>query len=221
MKKQTDKTKYIKVGSKVYIHKLKKTGFVQSIKINKNVTIAYVEMLVDGEKVVKAFSLDKIDLYRERYNKEYNNKTTKKPLRIKVKYFDKDIEKIKKIDKGDWIDLRASETVEMKQFDFKIIPLGIGMKLPQGYEANVVPRSSTYKNFGIIQANHYGVIDNSYSGNDDQWGFPAIALRDTKIKKGDRICQFRINKEMDEVEFEFVDNLDEVSRGGFGSTGTK
>lgn len=140
---------------------------------------------------------------------------------IKVKYFDQDIEKINKIAIGDWIDLRAAKTFELKQFDFALIPLGVGMKLPEGYEANVVPRSSTFKNFGILQTNSYGVIDESYCGNEDQWFFPALAMRDTIIQKGDRICQFRINKKMETVEILEVEELDEVSRGGIGSTGTK
>lgn len=138
---------------------------------------------------------------------------------IKVKYFDKEIEKIEKIAIGDWIDLRAAATVELSQFEYKLIPLGVGMKLPAGYEANVVPRSSTFKNFGVLQTNSYAVIDESYSGNDDQWFFPALAMRDTVIQKGDRICQFRINKKMEQVEIIEVEELDEVSRGGLGSTG--
>lgn len=142
-------------------------------------------------------------------------------LKLQVKYFDKEIEKLSKLSQGDWLDLRASETVELEQFEFKIIPLGVGMILPEGYEANIVPRSSTFKNFGILQTNSYGVIDNSYSGENDQWGFPALAMRDTVIQKGERICQFRINKRMDNVEIEFVDKLNDESRGGFGSTGTK
>jgi len=140
---------------------------------------------------------------------------------IKVKYFDKDIEKISKIAIGDWIDLRAAATIELKQFDFQLIPLGVGMKLPEGYEANVVPRSSTFKNFGILQTNSYAVIDESYSGNEDQWFFPALAMRDTVIQKGDRICQFRINKKMETVEILEVEHLDEKNRGGFGSSGIK
>ncbi|MOA52407.1 putative deoxyuridine 5'-triphosphate nucleotidohydrolase YncF [compost metagenome] len=95
------------------------------------------------------------------------------------------------------------------------------MKLPDGYEANVVPRSSTFKTWGILQTNSYGVIDNSYSGNDDQWKFPAYATRDTVIEKNDRICQFRIQKTMEQVLLEEVDALDDVSRGGWGSTGSK
>ncbi len=140
---------------------------------------------------------------------------------LKVKYFDKDIDVIKKIDKGDWIDLRAAEKVKMKKGEFKLIPLGVGMILPKGYEAHVVPRSSTYKNFGIIQTNHFGIIDESYCGNDDQWMFPAYALKDTVINKNERICQFRIIKKQPEIEFVTVDTLNTVSRGGIGSTGTK
>ena len=142
-------------------------------------------------------------------------------MKIKIKYFDQEIDKIKKLEVGDWIDLRAAKTVELKKDEFALIPLGVGMKLPEGYEANVVPRSSTFKNFGIIQTNHFGVIDESYGGDQDQWFFSAYALRDTTIQKNDRICQFRINKKMPEIEFEEVDYLDEVSRGGHGSTGTK
>ena len=114
-------------------------------------------------------------------------------LEVKVKYFT-DIEKIKKIEKGDWIDLRAAEDVELKAGEFKLINLGVGMILPDGYEAHIVPRSSTFLKFGVIQANHCGIIDNSYSGDNDQWKFPAIALRNTKIHKNDRICQFRLMK---------------------------
>lgn len=142
-------------------------------------------------------------------------------LNIKIKYHNKNIEKIEKIEKGDWIDLRAAETVTLEAGDFKIISLGVSMKLPDGYEAYVVPRSSTYKKWGIIQTNSMGIIDNSYSGDNDIWGMPVVALQDTTINEGDRICQFRIMKKMDEVEFEEVEKLDGSDRGGFGSTGTK
>ena len=139
---------------------------------------------------------------------------------IKIKYFDNEINKIEKISKGDLIDLRAAETVEMKKGEFRLIKLGVGMKLPDGYKANVYPRSSTYKNFGIILANSVGQIDNSYSGDNDEWRFPAIALRDTVIHKNDRICQFEIQKIQPEIEFVEVEHLDAESRGGIGSTGT-
>lgn len=138
---------------------------------------------------------------------------------IKIKYHNLNIDKIEKISKGDWIDLRSAETVELKSGEFKLISLGVSMKLPEGYEAHIVPRSSTFKNFGVIQTNHCGIIDNSYSGTNDVWMFPAYALRDTLISEGDRICQFRIVEKMPNVCFEEVDTLDNTNRGGFGSTG--
>lgn len=138
---------------------------------------------------------------------------------ISIKYFDNEIDKIQKIDKGDWIDLRAAETLELKAGEFKLIKLGVGMILPDGYEAHIVPRSSTFKNYGIIQTNHMGVIDNSYSGDNDQWMFPAYALRDTVINKNDRICQFRIVEQQPTVTFCEVDRLNDTDRNGFGSTG--
>lgn len=140
---------------------------------------------------------------------------------IFIKYFDPELIRIEKIENGDWIDLRAAETVELKSGEFKLIPLGIAMQLPEGYEANVVPRSSTFKNYGVIQTNSYAVIDNSYCGDNDQWFFPAFALRDTFIKKNDRICQFRITKKQPDIEFEETDHLGNPDRGGHGSTGVQ
>ncbi|MBQ1993639.1 MAG: dUTP diphosphatase [Lachnospiraceae bacterium] len=139
---------------------------------------------------------------------------------IKIKYFTDQIDKLEYIDgKSDWIDLRASEEVELKQGDFKLIPLGVAMELPKGYEAHVVPRSSTYKNFGVIQANHCGVIDGSYCGDNDMWRMPVIAMRDTVIHVNDRICQFRIVKNQPQIRFDIVEKLEGEDRGGFGSTG--
>ena len=139
---------------------------------------------------------------------------------IKIKYFTNEIDKVNKIAQGDLIDLRAAETVEMKAGDFKLIPLGVAMELPKGYKANVYPRSSTYKNFGIILANSVGQIDESYCGDSDQWMFPAIALRDTIINVNDRICQFEIQKKQPDIEFIEVEVLGNENRGGIGSTGT-
>lgn len=140
---------------------------------------------------------------------------------IKIKYL-KDhegVDEIKKIAVGDWIDLHVAEDVDMKQFDFAYLPLGVAMELPEGYEAIVVPRSSTPKKYGIMCANSFGVIDNSYNGDNDEWGFPAFAIRDTHIEKGTRICQFRIQRNQPEINFEKVDHLGNEDRGGFGSTG--
>lgn len=139
---------------------------------------------------------------------------------IKVKYFT-DVEQLEKITTGDWVDLRAGETVELKKGDFKLIPLGIGMILPDGYEAHILPRSSTIIKFGVMCANSMGIIDNSYSGDDDQWHFPAYAIRDTIIHKGDRIAQFRIMENQPKFEFLNTNKLNDKSRGGFGSTGHK
>ena len=140
--------------------------------------------------------------------------------KIKIKYFTDKIEKLAYIDgKSDWIDLRAAEDVDLKKGEFKLIPLGVGMELPKGYEAHVVPRSSTFKNFGIIQPNHQGVIDGSYCGDNDQWFMPAYALRDTHISCNDRICQFRIMENQPEICFEEVSSLEGADRGGFGSAG--
>lgn len=138
---------------------------------------------------------------------------------IKIKYFDKEIDKVEKFVQGDLIDLRSAETIELKKGEFHLIPLGVGMKLPDGYKANIYPRSSTFKNFGIIMSNSVGQVDNSYSGDTDQWHFPAIALRDTVIHKNDRICQFEIQKIQPDIEFEEVEHLDDTDRGGIGSTG--
>lgn len=139
---------------------------------------------------------------------------------IKIKYFTEDIDKLQYIDgKSDWIDLRAAETVEMKRGEFKLIPLGVAMALPKGYEAHIVPRSSTFKNFGIIQTNHMGVVDESYCGPNDQWFFAALAARDTIVHINDRICQFRIIEHQPKIEF-VIDSLENnTDRGGHGSTG--
>lgn len=140
---------------------------------------------------------------------------------IHVKYFVKGIDPLEKISVGDWIDLRAGETVELKKGDYYNIRLGVGMILPEGYEALVLPRSSTPYKHGIMVANSMGVIDNSYCGDADEWRFPAIAIRDTVIHKGDRIAQFRIVENQPRLSFKTVSNLRPNSRGGLGSTGEK
>lgn len=145
----------------------------------------------------------------------------KKPkvLEVMVKYHDKELGKIEKFPVGDWIDLRSAERVDLDAGQFRIISLGVSMKLPEGYEAHVVPRSSTFKKWGILQTNGIGIIDESYCGEGDVWKFPALAMRPTTIFKGDRICQFRIVKKMPEVTFKEVEHMEDENRGGFGSTG--
>ena len=141
---------------------------------------------------------------------------------IKIKYLNDDIIRLEYIDgKSDWIDLRAAEEVELKAGEFKLIHLGVAMKLPEGYEAHIVPRSSTFKKWGIIQTNHCGIVDNSYCGPNDWWRMPVFALRDTKIEVNDRICQFRIQKNQPTLVFNEVEEMEANNRGGFGSTGTK
>lgn len=150
-------------------------------------------------------------------------------MNIKIKYFNNVVKRLEKIECGNWIDLRAAENVVMKVGEFRLIPLGIAMELPRGYEAHIVPRSSTFKNFGIIQTNHMGIMDGpdrktgagGYCGDNDQWFMAAYALRDTEIHLNDRICQFRIMEQQPEITFEEVDSLEGADRGGLGSTGIK
>ncbi|MCD8333394.1 MAG: dUTP diphosphatase [Clostridiales bacterium] len=139
---------------------------------------------------------------------------------IRIRYFSDKIKRLEYIDgKSDWIDLRASETVELKAGEFRLIPLGIAMELPKGYEAHLVPRSSTFKNYGILQTNSCGIIDCSYCGDEDMWRMPVYATRDTVIRENDRICQFRIVENQPTIVFDEVESLNNASRGGFGSTG--
>ena len=142
--------------------------------------------------------------------------------KILIKYFSEEIEKLTYIEgKSDWIDLRVSEEVELKKGDFKLIPLGVAMKLPDGYEAHLVPRSSTFKNFGLIQTNSMGVIDGSYCGDNDMLRMPVLATRDVVLHVNDRICQFRIVQNQPQIVFEQTEHLSDQDRGGFGSTGIK
>lgn len=139
---------------------------------------------------------------------------------IRIKYFTDKIDRLDYIGgKSDWIDLRCAKEVQMKAGEFCLIPLGVAMQLPEGFEAHVVPRSSTFKNFGIIQTNHTGIIDESYCGDNDQWFMPAYALRDTEIHVNDRICQFRIVEHQPQLAFEETEELGNRDRGGLGSTG--
>lgn len=139
---------------------------------------------------------------------------------IRIKYFTDKIDKLTYVDgKSDWIDLRASEDVELKAGEFKLIPLGVAMELPKGYEAHLVPRSSTFKNYGILQTNSCGIIDCSYCGDEDMWRMPVYAARDTVIHQNDRICQFRIVENQPKITFDEVESLGNADRGGFGSTG--
>ena len=139
---------------------------------------------------------------------------------IKIRYFSDEIERLRCIDgKSDWIDLRCAERTELKAGEFRLIPLGVAMELPEGYEAHVVPRSSTFKTWGLLQANSMGLVDRSYCGDNDQWRLPVYATRDTVIEVNDRICQFRIMENQPKLEFLECEHLSGPDRGGFGSTG--
>ena len=140
-------------------------------------------------------------------------------LTIKIKYL-RDIQKIEKFNVGDWIDLRCAEDVPMKAGEFRMIPLGVAMELPHGFEALVAPRSSTFKKYGVLLANSLGIIDESYKGDHDEWNFLAHAVRDTVIRKNERICQFRIIEHQPLVHLMEVDYLCNADRGGIGSTGS-
>lgn len=171
--------------------------------------------IIPKYQIAEDFTADKkINEVHKRNNKGERN------MDIKIKYFTDKIEKLRYIDrKSDWIDLRAAEDVTLKAGEYKLIPLGVAMQLPKGYEAHILPRSSTFKNFGVIQTNHMGLIDETYCGNGDQWHFPAYALRDTEIHINDRICQFRVMKHQPQIEFEEVEQLSGENRGGIGSSG--
>ena len=142
-------------------------------------------------------------------------------LNVDIIYHNPNIPKLEKIDKGDWIDLRASAGGSFRAGDFALIDLGVSMRLPDGYEAHIAPRSSTFKNYGIIQTNSIGIVDNSYSGTNDVWKMPCFFTRDVVIEPNDRICQFRIVKKMESVSFTEVTELNSTDRGGFGSSGRK
>ena len=140
-------------------------------------------------------------------------------MKIKIKYFSDEVKRLEKITKGDWIDLRSAEKVILKAGESAKVALGIAMELPKGYEAFVVPRGSSFKNYGTIQVNHMGVVDEVYCGDNDQWFCPLYAIRDTVIEVNDRICQFRIIEHQPDLEFEEVKVLGNKDRGGYGTTG--
>lgn len=141
-------------------------------------------------------------------------------ITLKVKYFHRLLKPLEYIGgKSDWVDLRCAETMTLEAGKFYMIPLGVAIKLPSDFEAHVVPRSSTFKNYGLIQTNSMGIIDNTYCGDNDQWMLPVYATRDTVIHFNDRIAQFRIVENQPRLEFKIVERLEEENRGGFGSTG--
>jgi dUTP pyrophosphatase len=232
--------RYYRIGEVVFIKQFKTRGTVSGLDIRPDDSVykATVKFVQDGQEVTKVFDLWEIDKVRGlkqnrrvRRSARLERVRTRKPLTIRVKYFDdktyfgedengNKLNGIQRIEKGDWIDLRSAATVQYKAGEFIKLPLGVAMELPKGYEAHVVPRSSSFKNFGTIQVNGFGVIDESYKGDNDQWFIPLYALRDGEIKQGDRVCQFRIVRKMPRnVGFRAVEYLGNEDRGGHGSTG--
>lgn len=140
---------------------------------------------------------------------------------IKIKYHVGGLEPVSQAHDFEWIDLRSAEDVVLMKGDFKYINLGVSMKLPDGYEAIMAPRSSTFKKYGILMTNGIGIIDNKYCGTNDIWKMAAYATRDTVIRKNDRICQFRVQKCQPYIIFSQVDQMEDPDRGGLGSTGVK
>ena len=158
------------------------------------------------------------------------NKYKAAVLQVKVKYFSDDIPRLTINPKGDLIDLYAAEDVVINEMDEAMIPLGVAMELPEGFRASLLPRSSTFKKWGIIVTNSVGMIDHSYCGDTDEWKLAVFCLkaRDfvnskccTIIHKGDKIAQFEIVPIMPEIELQEVDHLGNEDRGGFGTTGSK
>jgi dUTP pyrophosphatase len=232
--------RYYRIGEVVFIKQFKTRGTVTGLDIRPDDSVykATIKFVQDGQEVTKVFDLWEIDKVRGlkqnrrvRRSARLGRVRNRKTLTIPVKYFDNKtyfgedekgnkLNGIQFIEQGDWIDLRSAVTVQYKAGDFFKLPLGIAMQLPKGYEAHVVPRSSTFENYGVIQVNSKGIIDNIYCGDNDEWKLPLFALRDGEIKQGDRICQFRIVRKMPRnVKFNTVESLGNPDRGGFGSTG--
>lgn len=197
------------------------------IKINniESSNIGYVFRVIpvfedydQGTKFISDFIDNNPELYSPDIEMHYIERETPS---IKVRYHKElcpELIEMDKNPKGDFIDLRSAENVKMTQGEYKNISLGISVQLPKGYHAEIVPRSSTYRNFGIIMSGSIGIIDESYCGDNDIWHFTAIALKDTEINVNDRICQFRIVRNRD-INIEIVDKLYNEDRGGIGSTG--
>lgn len=205
--------------------------------LSRRMDITYVDIYIDGKIYTRM--AEQTDLFE--LLKMLNREGNLQDVKLSVKYSEVDIitkHQIEQLAKqtipislkdgtplpfqakgGDWIDLCTKEDVILKQGEFQLIDLGVAMKLPKGYEALVVPRSSTFMKYSIIQTNGIGIIDETYCGNHDVWKFPALALRDTVIKAGTRIAQFRIIKHQPDIRFYELENLPDKNRGGFGSTG--
>lgn len=189
--------------------------FQTDVVSGRNIPVAHTE----GGQSMSILTTGDIDEFKEKIMKE-NNIEDQSGLEIIVQYRSEDTPRLKVIKKGNWIDMYADEDVTIPKGSLKLVNLGVAMKLPEGYEGHLAPRSSTLKNFKVLQANSVGVVDSTYCGPNDWWRFPAFAVEDTTIKRGERICQFRIMEIQPNIRFTEGKMVDE-DRGGFGSTGTK
>ena len=218
------KKRYYKVDETVYIKSEKTFGKILELHIvpERDIYKALVEVereTASSSKIVSTRLLDLWEIDKDKRELFKQIKTKNQPLLIPIKYFDEEVEEIHEIEVGDWIDLRSRATFHYDELTDVLIPLNVAMQLPEGYEAHLLPRSSTFKKYGIIQTNSMGVIDNSYAGDDDEWLMPAFALKKGTIKKNERVAQFRIVKKMPYTNFRKQESLGNANRGGFGSTG--
>jgi dUTP pyrophosphatase len=226
----TKQKRYYKVEEKVFVKEDKAFGVIKSLNVNpkEGVYKALVEVTKEIDGGGQHITTKELDLWEIDKDKRKGSATTtpsrkspkKETLKVPVKYFDDSLPEIEEIEVGNWIDLYARQRFELGFLQNELIPLNVAMQLPKGYEAHLLPRSSTYKKWGIISANGTGIIDTTYCGDGDEWKFSAISLRPTVIEKGDKIAQFRIVKEMPKTKFPKVDKLGNANRGGFGTTGT-
>jgi len=205
--------RYYKKGEVVFLHELKTTGKVLEVLPQELSVIVSIKHREGGAKEVKKVLLENIDKYRPA------------KFAVNVKYFEGQDKELKIEKQGDWIDVYTNEDVELKALEHTLINLGFALEIPKGHEAFLAPRSSTFPEHGVIVANSFGIIDNTYCGDDDEWKLSVVALRDTFIPKGTKIAQFRFIKSMTEhdgtpsIKFRKVETLENDSRGGFGTTG--
>lgn len=210
------KKRFYKTGETIFLHEKKTTGkVVRVIPKDLSIEVLYKKIKEDGklETLTETFLLENVDKYRPA---KFN---------VNVKYMDGQDKKLELEKNGDWVDVYTNEETTISQFEQALIPLGFALEIPKGYEAFLAPRSSTFKNHGVIVANSFGIIDNTYCGDEDEWKLSVVALRETTIPKGAKIAQFRLIKSMTDhdgaksIKFNEVDTLDNESRGGFGITG--
>lgn len=213
-----------KKGDIVFNRDTKQKGeFTYYNRDAKTARVAVITKQTENKRELEFIDMDvkSLTIYDPKFKPNRKAKRERKQLEIKIKYFDKEMPKLEEIAVGDLIDLRSREEFTYKQGDFFIIPLGVAMEIPVGWKADLMPRSSTFKKWGLIQTNGVGKIDRSYSGDEDEWGMPVYATRDGKIEKYDRVCQFELTPKQPKLQFNEVESMNNESRGGFGSTGTK